>query len=113
MTEQERQTCAKLYYLYSGGDTIDSHKWNNSGAQELYRMILNVQNCSMGIAWLPTIPNTMPTTPGQAAIYLVQYFYESLEKYDQIKFGKGAIEACQTSHFKSHESLIKSALIGY
>ncbi len=81
MTHEERETCARLYFLYSGGEPIPEHKWNDNGANELYRMILRVQNCSTGIAcaWLPKVPATMPTTPAQAAIYLTKYLYESLK----------------------------------
>jgi hypothetical protein len=114
MTQEERQTCARLYFLYSGGEPVQEHKWNDKGANELYRMILKVQNCSTGIAWLPKVPNTMPTIAKQAATYLVQYLYKSLKKQYALNKSKTAVvPACVQSHFLAHRSLILSAIAGF
>lgn len=114
MTKEERETCSRLYFLFSGGEPVQEHKWNDKGANELYRMILKVQNCSSGIAWLPKIPSSMPTTPAQAGMYLAKYFYASIKKQYALNKSKTAfVPACVQSHFLSHRSLILAAIAGF
>ncbi len=114
MTQKERETCARLYYLYSQGEVIEDYRWNDNAANELYAMILHVQNCSQGIAWLPSIPSTMPTTPAQAGIYIFKYFYDSLKKQDALNKSETAVVLpCVHRHFKAHRSVIQAAIMGF
>lgn len=113
MTQEERKACARLYYLFSEGETIPEHQWNDQAAYELYAMILSVNHCSKGIAWLPLIPSTMPTTAAQAGTYIVKYFVHAFQMQDALNKSETAVVMpCLHSHFLAHRSLIQMAAAG-
>ncbi len=83
LSAEQRKHCADIYYDLSGGDNeMPEHKWNKKATVELYHLIEAVRNCSLGIAYITTLPTKLPTSPFGAYKAAIKYISEmALNKY--------------------------------
>lgn len=50
LSAEQRKHCADIYYDLSAGDNeMPEHIWNEKAAVQLYHLVEQVKNCSLGV----------------------------------------------------------------
>ncbi|MEE9338910.1 MAG: hypothetical protein V3U87_12600 [Methylococcaceae bacterium] len=113
LSAEQRKHCADIYYDLSGGDNeMPDYRWNEKAAVQLYHLMADVRNCSLGVAFITTLP-TSPFGAFKAAIKYISEMALNKYKISNSSSSKAMNSSCLSARGLQHISLIKAASRGF
>lgn len=84
MTMAEKEKCAEIYEIYTGGIHTEPSKWNERAGDLLAKMVYEIEKCTRGMAAARAVwPNNIKVGWG----YLVKVVYHIIKGEAKLRQG--------------------------
>ncbi len=84
MTMEDKEKCAEIYKIYTGGIETEPSKWNEKAGDFLAQMVVEIERCTRGMAAARAV---WPSNIKVSWSYLVKIVYNIIKGESKLRQG--------------------------